>query len=654
MKTVVSISALQPSQYRNYMRGWKPDQRLLEIFEQQSHKRGKKAYRIYFDYAVERNIRVPDSHVPSPIAAFLRENNFELLDYAAGTVKDRHDRVQRLGKVLSKQPELKKLFDNDANRRQIVTAAKGDKLVCLSMHPYDVAGMSTDRGWTSCMNLVDGSNKKYIVKDVKANTLIAYLVNADDKNINKPIMRLLMKKFVNSNGSSFRYVAEVAYPDAKDTLFVRKVQEWVDENINVITDKSSSPSIITRKKDLYHDGDGDFAITGIAKLALLGMDKLDAALDKLYDAKEKAAKARNSRVGGMHATDDSAMELFKKIPAAISYKNISKLVPRAYEFWVRAIEENPQKDSLLRDAFSKFKKQKYKYLAYEIMKTLAARQDFKSIRTAHEAIPVEEFLQSGETDYLIERLLDKEKNAAKVLNIATELADFSNDPEVTFWMILARTCSEDSRSEVLESADETSVYYFKIYYAMSKLHGKYATLASLKKAKKFVPKTFYAIWEFLVKPTDKTIAEFTFYDLGADTYSERRSMQSDLFDWMDEYNPNPVLLVSSLEAGGNTPMFVCFDKTTSADSFIQYLKKKAEPAPPTTKSIEIPNGRFTSKRDDIEFEEDGEWYSVYEFARDYDVRAEVSEDPKTNVPIATFIGEEGDVDFTIKMLKRYL
>lgn len=653
MKTVISISALQPSQYRNYMRGWKPDQKLLEVFEKQSHKRGKKAYRIYFDYAVERNIRIPDSHVPSPIAAFLRENNFELLDYAAGTVKDRHDRVQRLGKVLAKQTQLKKLFDNDANRRQIVTAAKGDKLVCLSMHPYDVAGMSTDRGWTSCMNLVDGSNKKYIVKDVKANTLIAYLVNADDTNINKPIMRLLLKKFVNSNGSSFRYVAEVAYPDAKDTLFVKKVQEWVDENINVVTDKSSSPSIITRKKDLYHDGDGDFAITGIAKLALLGMDKLDAALDKLYDAKEKAAKARNSRVGGLHATDDSAMELFKKIPTAITYKKIAKLVPKAYEFWVKAIETNPQKESLLRDAFAKFKKEKDKSLAHDIMTTLAARQDFKSIQTAHEAIPVEDFLKSGETDFLIERLLDKEKNASKILDIATQLADFSNDPEINFWKILARVCGDGSE-DAFDDADETTVYYFKTYYAMSKLHGKYATLASLKKAKKFVPHTFYTVWEFLVKPTDKTIAEFTFYDLGADTYSERRSMQSDLFDWMDEYNPKPVILVSSLDGGGSTPIFVGFDKTTSPDAFIQYLKKKAEPAPPTTKSIEIPNGRFTSKRDDIEFEEDGEWYSVYEFARDYDVRAEVSEDPKTNVPLATFIGDEDDVDFTIKMLKRYL
>ncbi|AXG66904.1 hypothetical protein HOU08_gp178 [Dickeya phage vB_DsoM_JA29] len=653
MKTVVSISALQPSQYRNYMRGWKPDQRLLEIFEQQSHKRGKKAYRIYFDYAVERNIRIPDSHVPSSIAAFLRENNFELLDYAAGTVKDRHDRVQRLGKVLSKQPDLKKLFDNDANRRQIVTAAKGDKLVCLSMHPYDIAGMSTDRGWTSCMNLVDGSNKKFVERDVKANTLIAYMVNPEDKNVNKPIMRLLLKKFVNSNGSSFRYIAEVAYPDAKDTLFVKKVQEWVDQNINVVTDKSSGPAILSRKKDLYNDGGGDFTLTGIEKLVALSLDKLDDALDKLYTAKEKAAKARNSRPGGMHTTDESAMEFFKKIPAAISYKNISKLIPRAYEFWVKAIEENPKKESLLRDAFSKFKSAKQKTLAHDIMTTLAARQDFKSIQTANEAIPVEEFLKSGETDFLMDRLLDKANNAAKVLNIATGLADFSDDPEVTFWKILARVCGEES-SDAFDSEDEITVYYFKTYYAVSKLHGKYATLASLKKAKKFLPRMFYSIWEFLVKPSDKTIAEFTFSELGADGYSERRSMLGDIFDWLDEYSPKPVLLISSIEAGGRTPVYVCFDKTTSADSFVQYLKKKAEPPEDARKVIQIPNGRFNAKRNDIEFEENGDWYSVYEFARDYDVRAVVSEDPKTNMPIATFIGDEFDVDFAINALQRLL
>ena len=55
---------------------------------------------------------------------------------------------------LKENPEelnkLKKQFDQrlSTSRKQIVKC-----IICITHNPYDVAGMSTDRNWTSCMNL---------------------------------------------------------------------------------------------------------------------------------------------------------------------------------------------------------------------------------------------------------------------------------------------------------------------------------------------------------------------------------------------------------------------------------------------------------------------------------------------------------------------
>lgn len=241
MEIQVSLSALAPSQYRPYLKNWKPNRALLKIFERISGKTGRKAMRIYFDigHNVIKNADVL-STAPKAINDFLAEKKITVLDYFAGIGRDSHGRTVRLGKALAKEPELKKMFDSDPNRKVVAQESKSGRMVCLSMHPYDIAGMSTDRGWVSCMNLVNGTNKHYIKSEVKSGTLIAYLIDANDKNINKPVARCLLKPFfdvdavrpsVGKKGVTAVYLADRAYPD-KNATFVMQVQDWVDQNIN--------------------------------------------------------------------------------------------------------------------------------------------------------------------------------------------------------------------------------------------------------------------------------------------------------------------------------------------------------------------------------------------------------------------------------------
>jgi len=124
---------------------------------------------------------------------------------------------------------LIKIFNQRPSMKEYVVK----KLVCISRHPYDIAGMSTDRRWTSCMNLNGGAYYKKIKEDIKYGTLIAYLIYADDKNINKPIARIAIKPYQNvSNPEDILLVPEPeVYSDNKYkdyTEFKKIVKEWVD------------------------------------------------------------------------------------------------------------------------------------------------------------------------------------------------------------------------------------------------------------------------------------------------------------------------------------------------------------------------------------------------------------------------------------------
>lgn len=93
--------------------------------------------------------------------------------------------------------ELKKEFDQRLGTSQKENI---ECSICITHNPYDIAGMSTDREWTSCMELDVGDFKDTPLKQVQYGGMCAYLIKSDDKNIEKPLARIAIKRFIGDKG----------------------------------------------------------------------------------------------------------------------------------------------------------------------------------------------------------------------------------------------------------------------------------------------------------------------------------------------------------------------------------------------------------------------------------------------------------------------
>jgi hypothetical protein len=154
----------------------------------------------------------------------------------------------KLGKVIQKylpnETELLKVFNEDPYRQIF-----GKKLkIAISRHPYDIAGMSTDRNWTSCMNLgtdkivykgknddtkpIKGSNAQYVKDEVSDGTIVAYLITDNDNNIKKPISRCLIKPFASLSSSDEIYYNVSKIYGVPISQFKNELRKWADNNIN--------------------------------------------------------------------------------------------------------------------------------------------------------------------------------------------------------------------------------------------------------------------------------------------------------------------------------------------------------------------------------------------------------------------------------------
>jgi len=82
-----------------------------------------------------------------------------------------------------------------------------DEMIVLSRNAYDLARMSTQREWTSCMSMTGGNYDDYVPQDIKQGTLVAYVVDgpgknpeAVDWNIAHPSTRCLFKPSYDNQG----------------------------------------------------------------------------------------------------------------------------------------------------------------------------------------------------------------------------------------------------------------------------------------------------------------------------------------------------------------------------------------------------------------------------------------------------------------------
>ena len=171
------------------------------------------------------------------------------LDYIHGKftslVKTRvgdKERELNIGKVLTKSakndPKAKELLDKFSNDPLRLTSNLDTKklMIVLSNHSYDIAGMSADRKWTSCMNIISGSNARWVKEDIKWGTVVAYLIEENDKNINNPLGRILIKPYFDDNGAVVYFPEPTVY---SPYVGLDSMREFLEKMCTVIANRVS-------------------------------------------------------------------------------------------------------------------------------------------------------------------------------------------------------------------------------------------------------------------------------------------------------------------------------------------------------------------------------------------------------------------------------
>ena len=131
-----------------------------------------KSPRSYFELSTSNLNMIP---VPKDMQYLLDQEGYYCPDYRQGYVYKKDDKLKnkpvKLVKVLSKSlqnnpdkflfNQLKKAFDErlGTSRKENIKC-----MLCITYDPYDVAGMSTNRNWTSCMELDMRCLSRYAIK----------------------------------------------------------------------------------------------------------------------------------------------------------------------------------------------------------------------------------------------------------------------------------------------------------------------------------------------------------------------------------------------------------------------------------------------------------------------------------------------------------
>ncbi len=299
MKILISLSAVPLSMAKPYMALL--NRHLYDnIFRKYGSGNKKWPARIYIPVGSKPVQPVE----PLPAVKKAVEARGYLVDnYLAGiAIQQDGKRTIRIGKLLSKDKDILRIFESDPKRKSH-KVAQGELMVVISRHPYDVIGMSFDRGWTSCMNLKNGSNKKYLKGAVKAGVLVSYLVKSTDANINNPIARILLVPYHREAGGTV-LVPDNSYGDAPASFrkIVSTFCAWANSG--------SSDGVYEAVEGVYLDTLPDTIFHGSAasidevfmgknkRLKLLAISNpgiTPANLDKALDDKDQAVRESAAR-----------------------------------------------------------------------------------------------------------------------------------------------------------------------------------------------------------------------------------------------------------------------------------------------------------------------------------------------------------------------
>lgn len=128
------------------------------------------------------------------------------------------------------------------------TAAKaGGLMIVISQNPHDVAQMSTGRSWESCMTLGTGGYHSNVYCEVSGGGLIAYLIDANDKEIQHPHARIHIRRFESPDGDNIAVPEQSVYGNNAPG-FSEAVQNWINS-----MQQQMPPGIYERQGGSYSD-----------------------------------------------------------------------------------------------------------------------------------------------------------------------------------------------------------------------------------------------------------------------------------------------------------------------------------------------------------------------------------------------------------------
>ena len=236
--------------------------------------------RVYIPFSP---LSTEQNQTDTDVEQLLTENGCKITDYRGGYCQS-GNRTYKIGKFLEQLrkrqlqeirekhqkgeiynlertlAETNKYFNDIINEfvNSPLRIKKGEEqfLVVISQNPHDIAQMSTDRAWTSCMTLGSGIYHKNVYCEVKEGGLVAYLINKNDLNIEDPLARIHIRRFENKNGQSIAIPEDSVYGN-EVSGFSELVKGWLDNKQGNI-----QPGQYYRKGGGYSDTFSSGAIIG--------------------------------------------------------------------------------------------------------------------------------------------------------------------------------------------------------------------------------------------------------------------------------------------------------------------------------------------------------------------------------------------------------
>lgn len=365
--------ALLPSQFRKYTKEFNRERYEKKFQEfKKKYDGDRNAYRIYLPF----DNKIDKSETQIEIENLFSENGYEVIDYISGIAKYKDAKnPSKIGKVLNSlsnksdkdiSPLIKKFIEDPIRK-----SGKDEMLICISRHPYDIAGADTDRKWTNCMTIgsesskkldslekklsdldknnisdrekisqieqeirdikIDGQNVKYLLQDVKEGSLIAYLIKSNDKNINNPIANLNIKPYLNVNDNrDFILLSDSKMYGNGNEMFKKRVDEFLEEF------NGEKKGLYCLNKNLYQDYNDNISVFKNIDIEELieTTDKFDGnLLFTIFDRLDKKVPRTSKIYDYIIEKNINISKVLKSIDYAKIRKTISNLSDDDWELY---------------------------------------------------------------------------------------------------------------------------------------------------------------------------------------------------------------------------------------------------------------------------------------------------------------------------------